>query len=72
MKKPIVIAAVAALLWPSLLLAHDSGPGRNDCHRGTATGGYHCHPQGDDAGDEVAWDAIAAQAGGQGKSVIRD
>ena len=67
-KTVTAIATVAALLRPSPLLAHGGGLGRNDCHRETATEGYHCHPR----GDEVAWDTIAALAGGSGKSVIRD
>ena len=51
MKKLPILAAIAGLLWPCVLLAHGGGLDSNDCHRETATGGYHCHPQDDDEKD---------------------
>ena len=57
-----VLATIAALLWPGLLLAHGGGLDRYGCHQQTSTGGYHCHGKKED--DEVDWDTIAAVVGG--------
>ena len=57
------LLAICILVLPlQEALAHGGGLNSDGCHRETATGGYHCHRDGED--DDVDWETIGAVAGG--------
>ena len=66
MKRLFICSVLAMFLFQvatvEQILAHSGGLNQYGCHNETATGGYHCHEDEDDAADQWARIGIALGA----------